>query len=86
MNIPIWKIKKFLEINLSLITKNTDLIQQLKDKESIQIIQDIKESFTPIGTIVRDDTEINPLENKQKTKDDTTQNLEIYSNPTEEEN
>jgi len=72
VNIPIWKIKKFLEINLSLITKNTDLIQQLKDKESIQIIQDIKESFTPIGTIIKDDTEVNPLENKKS--------------PTEEEN
>ena len=68
------QIKKLLEINLALTNQNTDLIQQLKDKESIQTIQDIKESFTPIGTIIKDDTEVNPLENKKSPTEEEKQN------------
>lgn len=68
------QIKKLLEINLALTHQNTDLIQQLKDKESIQTIQDIKESFTPIGTIIKDDTEVNPLENKKTPTEEEKQN------------
>lgn len=47
------QIKKLLEINLALTNQNTDLIEQLKEKESIQTIQEIKSSFTPIRTTVR---------------------------------